>query len=95
MFSDSPRDLSRRPIYQGGWAYAHKSPKWHYIDAYSRTFCGHHFNPRLATWCQSGGVPLLAERCKVCEARRAKAAATATGQARLAHAARQQLSFAF
>lgn len=102
MSSNSPRDLSRtevaqshRAIYQAGWAYAHKSPTWHDVNAYGRTACGHQFNPRLATWCQSGALPLVDERCKVCEARRVRAEAEAAEQARLAHATRHQLSFGF
>lgn len=100
MVHHLPRNLSRTelahcgsPSSRFGWAYAHKSPTWHDVDAYGMTACGHRFRSRLATWCLLGMLPLVDERCRRCEARRARR--EAAEQARIRYATRHQLSFDF
>lgn len=84
-----------QPTCTPGWAYALKSMIWHQVDVYSYTSCSHLFANRGATWAPVGMLPNEVERCRKCEARRARLEAKAAEQARRQHATRDQLSFAF
>ncbi len=59
------------------------------------TACGHRFRAQLAKWCPSGMLPLIDERCRRCEAIRARTEAAAAELARVKYATRNQLSFDF
>lgn len=101
MIHHLPRNLSRTELAQRGspgsrfgWAYAHKSPAWHNVDAYGMTACGHRFRARLATWCSLGMLLLVDERYRRYEGHRARSEAAAE-LARIKYATRHQLSFDF